>query len=293
MKFNKRIESRARRLTRFAIANLLMIIIFTSGGIVMAQAKDQRYQRGMAALRGLDAQAAQKVMGSLADIAPDMGRFIVEFAYGDIFSRPGLDPASREVATVAALAALGNAEPQLKFHLGAALNCWVTPRQLIEVMYVTTIFAGFPAGLNGISAAREVFQARGLKVEPAPALGGQRRRRGLKALEATSRGAGQAVLASLKDIAPEMGGFVLDFSYGDIIARQILPPQWKEIAMIAAAAARGTMRPQLKVHIKAGLQVGLTKSQIVELMYQMAVYAGFPAGLNGIGAAREVFAAGP
>ncbi|MBI5249540.1 MAG: carboxymuconolactone decarboxylase family protein [Desulfomonile tiedjei] len=253
---------------------------------------NERYDRGLAALRALDAEASQAVQNSLKDISPEMGRFIVEFAYGDVYSRPGLDPKSRQVATVAALTALGNAKPQLKFHIGAALNAGLTPDEIIEVMYVTTVFAGFPSGLNGISAAREVFQAKGVTVShgSSPYPGGDSRRdRGLAALNQTSKDAGERVIKSLADVAPEMGYFIVDFPYGDIIARNILSPKYKEIAMIAVCVAKGTMEPQMKVHIHAALNVGCTREEIVELMTHMAVYAGFPAALNGLSGTRQVF----
>ena len=253
--------------------------------------ENERFARGWAALAALDEPAARRVQESLQDVAPDMGRFVIEFAYGDVFSRPGLDPLSRQAATIAALAALGTAEPQLRFHIGAGLSAGLAPEQVVEILYVTTVFAGFPAGLNGLAAAREVFAARNVRPAQSPPADSPRRERGLAALEATSRGAGQQVLDSLADIAPDMAGFILDFSYGDVISRPVLSPRLKEIAMIAAATARGTMAPQLKVHIRAGLNVGLARQEIVETLMQMAVYAGFPAALNGLAAAREVFAA--
>ena len=100
----------------------------------------------------------------------------------------------------------------------------------------------------------------------------------------------QAVQDALADIAPDMARFIQDFSYGDVISRPGLSPRRKELAMIAASIARGTMRPQLKVHVKAGLNVGLARAEIVETAIQMASYAGFPASLNGLGAVREAFA---
>jgi 4-carboxymuconolactone decarboxylase len=253
---------------------------------------NERYKRGMAALQALDAEASGKVMSGLQDIAPDMARFIIEFGYGDIYSRPGLDPKSRQVATIAALTALGNAKPQLQFHIGAALNIGLTPREIIEVIYVTTVFAGFPSGLNGISAAREVFQTKGVSVGPeSPPYSGKtsRRERGLEAVNKTSKGAGERVLKTLSDIAPDMGDFIIDFAYGDVISRNILIPKHKEIAMISVTAAKGTMVPQMKVHVHAALNVGCTKQEIVELMHHMVVYAGFPVALNGLTAVREVF----
>ena len=228
---------------------------------------------------------------SLADIAPDMAHYIVAYGYGEVLCRPGLDLKSRQIATMAALAAMGTAPEQLGFHIGAALNVGVSPQEVVEVFYLVAVFAGFPACLNALAQAREVFAARGVKIPPVTAYAesGSRRERGLAALESTSRGAGKAVLESLQDIAPDLGEFILDFSYGDVIARQVLTPRAKEIAMIAAATACGNMRPQLKVHVVAGLAVGLEPSEIVEIFIQMSVYAGFPAALNGLGAAREAF----
>ena len=248
-----------------------------------------RFDIGWAQLQRLDATAADQVMESLEEIAPDMARFIVEFAYGDVFSRPGLNAQSRQIATIAALAALGNAEAQLKFHIGAGLNIGITAEQVIEVSYLVTVFTGFPAGINAINAARQVFKEKGITVcidENPPA---DRRSKGMKALSETSKGSGRKVLDSLSDIAPAMGEFILDFSYGDVISRPNLSPVHKEIAMIAAGVAKATMWPQVKVHIAAALNVGCTREAIIEIMIQMAVYAGFPAALNGIAAARDVF----
>ncbi|MFH1116486.1 MAG: carboxymuconolactone decarboxylase family protein [Pseudomonadota bacterium] len=253
--------------------------------------RNDRYERGIAALKALDSAAAQAVLDNLNDISPEMGRFIVEFAYGDVYSQRALDPKSRQIATIAALTAMGNAEPQLKFHIRAALNIGVTPNEIVEVMYVTTVFAGFPSGLNGISAAREVFQAKDVSIGHGMsdrAGDGTRRERGLEALNLTSKDAGKRVIESLSDIAPDMGYFIIDFSYGDIFSRDILSPQHKEIAMIAVCVSKGTMEPQLKVHLHAALNVGCTKQQLVEIMNHMAVYSGFPSALNGLGAVRQV-----
>ncbi|UJX39588.1 carboxymuconolactone decarboxylase family protein [Desulfovibrio sp. JY] len=274
---------------RAALALLLTLTTTTlCGGATM---ESERYARGWKALVALAPQKAQAVQDGLADIAPDMARFVVEFGYGDVFTRPGLDPASRQTATIAALAALGNAAPQLRFHIEAGLATGLTPQAIVDIIYVTTVFAGFPAGLNALAAAREVFTAQGVVPTPPPAPENpDRHARGLAALAITSQSAGQRVVDSLADIAPDMAGFILDFSYGDVISRAVLTPAQKEIAMIAAATARGTMAPQLKVHIKAARSVGVSREQITEVLIQMAVYAGFPSALNGLAVAREAFA---
>lgn len=250
----------------------------------------ERMHRGQELLERLSPGAEAMLHAALDDIAPDMVELVVGFGYGDVHSRPGLSTADRQVGTVAALIALGNAEPQLAFHMDASLNAGLTARDIVETIYVTTVFAGFPAGLNALAVARRVFAARGVRPDPADAPAGSRRERGLEALAATSGGTGQAVLDSLRDMAPEMADFILDFSYGDVICRPGLPPRRKEIAMVAAAAARGTMRPQLMVHARAALRLGVTEAELAELGMQIAGYAGFPAALNALSALREVFA---
>jgi len=131
------------------------------------QSSDDRYARGWKRIAEIDGEAGQRVIDSLADIAPDLGRYIVEFPFGDVYARPGLDLRSREIATVASLVTLGNAVPQLEVHLHAALNVGCTPRELVEVIIQMAVYAGFPAALNGMAAAKRVFQARGVKPDGA------------------------------------------------------------------------------------------------------------------------------
>jgi 4-carboxymuconolactone decarboxylase len=87
-------------------------------------------------------------------------RYLIEFPFGDIYSRPGLDLRSHEIAVVAALTAMGNAAPQLKVHIEGALNVGVSQTEITEVMMQMAVYAGFPAALNALFAAKDVFAAR-------------------------------------------------------------------------------------------------------------------------------------
>jgi 4-carboxymuconolactone decarboxylase len=119
-----------------------------------------RYQRGWDKLKEVDGEAGERVIESLKDIAPDFARYLIEFPFGDIYSRPGLGLKSREIAVVAALTALGNAAPQLKVHIHGALNVGCTRQEVIEVIMQMAVYAGFPAALNALFAAKEVFNER-------------------------------------------------------------------------------------------------------------------------------------
>lgn len=122
-----------------------------------APAEDSRYARGLARLKEIDGAAGEAVVASLADIAPDFARHLIEFPFGDIYSRPGLDLRAREIGTVAALTALGTAAPQLAVHIRAALNVGVRREEIVELIMQMAVYAGFPAALNGLAVARQVF----------------------------------------------------------------------------------------------------------------------------------------
>ena len=120
---------------------------------------ESRLERGKRALAEIDGDAGKNVVSALADIAPDFARYLFEFPFGDIYARPGLDLRQREIATIAALTALGNARPQLEVHIAAGLNVGLSQQEIIEIVMQMAVYAGFPAALNGLFAAKEVFSA--------------------------------------------------------------------------------------------------------------------------------------
>ena len=122
--------------------------------------KSERYQKGWEKLKEIDGIAGENVINALKDIAPDFADLLIEFPFGDVYSRDGLDLKSREIATVAALTAMGTSSPQLKVHVHGALNVGCTQQEIIEIMIQMAVYAGFPAALNGLFAAKEVFDER-------------------------------------------------------------------------------------------------------------------------------------
>lgn len=109
----------------------------------------------------------KKLIADFEGIAPDMSRFVIEHVWCDFYCREGLDVKTRELAAVSALAAVGNAAPQLRAHINAALNCGCQPQEIIEVLLQVQAFAGVPAAMNALTAAKEVFAERGIVVSAA------------------------------------------------------------------------------------------------------------------------------
>ncbi|WP_261858227.1 carboxymuconolactone decarboxylase family protein [Photobacterium sanguinicancri] len=121
---------------------------------------NQRYVNGLNKLNEIDGEAGQNVLKSLNDICPDLAKYIIEYPFGDIYQRDGLDLRTRELVTVAALTALGHCQPQLNVHINGALNVGCTPKAITEVILQMSVYAGFPASLNGMFVAKEVFKLR-------------------------------------------------------------------------------------------------------------------------------------
>jgi len=186
---------------------------------------ENRHAVGVAALERLGGPDAATPILAAADVAPDLVRFAIDFAFGEVLSRPGLDLRTRELCTVAALSGLGHAEPQLKWHIEAALHVGATEGEVDQVKRI----------------------ARGY-------------------------------------VRPPSGG---------VDAQGPLDPVTRELATIALLTAIGTQPAALKNHLRTARTAGATREQIVHVLEQMAIYAGFPAALNGVSAARDVFAESP
>ncbi len=120
-------------------------------------AKDKRYRRGLATLKRVNGGTGGPILAPLSELSPDFSRYIVEFVFGDVFSRRGLDLKSREIAAVAALAAVGDTSRQLRVHIGNALKVGCSRQEVVEVFVQTAVFAGFPRAMNALFVAREIF----------------------------------------------------------------------------------------------------------------------------------------
>lgn len=255
------------------------------------------YRDGLACLCSLEATDRPSIVNALADVAPDLATLAISFVYGQIYTRPLLTLKERQLVTVAALAALGHARPQLKFHIAGALNAGCSSTEIVELMLHLVVYAGFPAGLNGVFAAREVFDERGIRHVPTPAAtrqvtaaDGHRYRVGWEALRHIDGHAGEQIIASLADLAPDLGRFIVEFGFGDIYTRPGLDLIQRELATVAMLAALGTAAPQLRVHVDGLLNVGGSRDQLIEALIHVAAYAGFPAAINAMLVAKEVLA---
>lgn len=258
---------------------------------------NERYDIGLKNLKIIDKEAGEKVADSLIDFSPDLVKYIIEYAFGDVYSRAELALKSKELTVVAALTAMGNAAPQLKVHIHGALNVGCNIAEIQEVILQMSGYSGFPSAINGMLALKDVVADRKLEGKnDQPGVvqssfipkNSNRYELGAKNLRMLYPSQVENLEQTFKDISPDMAKFVIEYGFADILSRPALDFKHREMATIAALTAMGTAQSQLKFHIKAGLNIGVSQVEIREIMILMSVYSGFPSAINGTLALKEV-----
>jgi len=116
------------------------------------------YERGLSLMKQLHGgHAGEAIIDSVKDICPDFATMAIEWGFGNIFSRDGLDIKTRELAVIASCVTLGNAMPQLRAHIEAALNVGASKKEIIEVILQTALYAGFSVVTNSLFAAKDLL----------------------------------------------------------------------------------------------------------------------------------------
>lgn len=119
-----------------------------------------RFELGSETLKEIDGIGGENVIQSLQDIAPDVGKYIIEFAFGDVYTRPELSMQEREMITITSLLTTGGCEPQLEVHINGSLNVGLSPEKIIETFIQCIPYTGFPKVINAIYTAKKIFAER-------------------------------------------------------------------------------------------------------------------------------------
>ena len=130
---------------------------------------NDRYEKGMKKLEELVLPEGDKPTGHMdigegfKDVAPDLQKYVVEFAFGDIYARPGIDNKQKVITTISALVAQGT--PQIEMHVKTGLAVGLKPEEIVGVIMHLIPYCGFPRALNALKAAQKVFNEQGLTVK--------------------------------------------------------------------------------------------------------------------------------
>lgn len=264
-----------------------------------------RFNRGLAVY---DVMTANAFHGRLNPGLSAMERefpFLVDatmaYAIGDVWGRPEMDVQLRELAMIAALGAGGSSGyPQLRQHASYALNLGASADELRELVYLTTVTAGFPRALNMAAEIKAVFDETGVgpgSKSPEPLSGeADRRQRGLDKMadlghEPAIDLAAHPVLGPLSRDFPFLVDATVDYSMAEVWTRAALDPADRQIATIAAFATLGDAWPQMRLHIGHALRMGVSRTVLKEIVSLLTVSGGFPLALNAAAEMSKVFAA--
>lgn len=211
------------------------------------------------------------------DASPYLGQVRNAVVYGDIWQRPQLSDRDRSLITVAVNQAL-YATNELRIHIGRALDNGVTQSEIAELIPHVLWYAGFPTGVNASRVAAQVFEERGLPTRPPESSP----RRPNPDAEPEFPGALPAT--------PYLTALLNEVLYAETWERPELSPRDRSLITVAVNTAL-YRTAELRSHVRRGLDNGLTREQISEVITHVTWYAGFPAGVNAARAAAEVFEA--
>lgn len=245
--------------------------------------QELRHQ-GEAMLRTLFGSAAQPA---------GLAHLLTEAAYGGIWTRPGLSISDRLVCAIAALG-VGPRLKALRRHIGAGLDHGLTPEAIREILVQAALYSGFSAAEESLELAGEVFAARGIQFPADPPEDVS-----LEALD--ERGA--ALMAALhgsratqgyaspdNPVTGQLYPAAIRYGYGEIWSRPGLErPQRALVAVAAFTALR--LPEQVAKFGQSALNIGLTRTQVIEAIIQTAPLTGFPPALNALGAISAAFSA--
>lgn len=240
----------------------------------------QKHLRGLAVLREIGGANFGGPVSQLAGFSEDLACFTIQYPYGDVLSRDGLDLRTRQILTVATLLAHGSAQSQLSFHLNGLLNVGGTREDIIDLLFVSAGLLGFPSSINAVPIVRDILAVRekiesgaeGHAPPAAPDLAPDR-------------------VAVLDRFAPEFLEWREQVLGGEIFGAVRLETNLVHLASAAMLAARGKVGASFDGHIVSAQAAGATDQEIIEMVIQLSVYCGFPAALNAASRARNVLEA--
>lgn len=117
-----------------------------------------RYEHGLAIMKQIHGTGSPtRIEDPIAEISPDFARYVVETGFADVYGRPGLCHAQRQLINVAVLTALGDTEKLLSAHIRGALNVGVTPAEVVEAIFHVAIYAGHPRTVRGLGIVKQVL----------------------------------------------------------------------------------------------------------------------------------------
>lgn len=127
--------------------------------------KNNRYQQGCDTLHKLTGDASDKVVKGIESFSPEFGKMMIEFGFGEIYSRPHFNLKEQEIITLTSLISQGAGERQLVFHFKAALHVGLAKEDIVEIIMHCAAYAGFPKAASAMEVLQQVMEGDIVKQE--------------------------------------------------------------------------------------------------------------------------------
>lgn len=221
---------------------------------------------------------------------PEMMAILQKYIFGEVFTVGELDIKTREMITVTSLA-VQQTLPQLKAHIGGAMNAGATPIELREAIYQLAPFIGFPKTLNALSVLNEVFKEKGIETPLKSTATVKEEERYEKGFAIQNPLYGDEIKQVLTGLPDDMGAdvarFLTEVCFGDYYTREGLDFKTRELLFVAALVTTGN-NATLKSHIMGNLKAGNSKETITAAIIQCLPYVGFPNTIAALKTLKEV-----
>jgi 4-carboxymuconolactone decarboxylase len=223
-----------------------------------------------------------------------LGSFVVDFALGDVWTRPGLSRRDRSLVVIAILTTL-NQLNQLRGHVRGGINHGLTRVEIEEICVQLAGYAGFPRAIDAMTTVHSALaEMQGVdRLEPSPpAERKDDEQRSADARETMSRLTENQPSGAMGVDMGSFSGSAGRFAFGELWARTELSR--RERSLVVCATLTTQDKPtELRFHLQGALNHGVTADELEELLVTVIAYVGFPTAVEGFRALREVEARQP
>ena len=212
---------------------------------------------------------------NLGDFAPEFARYNDDILFGEVWSRNDiLSLHDRSIVTICALVGAGILDSSLKYHIQNAKKNGVTRNEMVEIVTQLAFYAGWPKAWAVFPMAKEVYGEDSAQIFDSVG-------------EKINQTAGRK---NLGEFAPEFARYNDDILFGEIWSRNnILSLHDRSIVTVSTLVGAGIFTDALKHHLANAKANGVTKAEMVEIITQLAFYAGWPKAWAVFPMAKEIY----
>ena len=227
--------------------------------------------------------APSAIAANVKAVSPALDKYAASVIDGDLWKREGLTPRERSIVTLAVMVAR-NQSVELPFNLNRALDNGVAPKEISELITHLAFYSGWGDAMPAAAAASQVFAARRIRADQLPAASPE-----LLDLNVAAEAARESrVQKSAGPVSPGLVKYTRELLFNELWRRPDLAPRDRSLVTVSALIAAGQME-QLSGHLNIGMDNGLTRAQLSEVITHIAFYAGWPRAFSAVGVLGKVF----